>query len=125
MASLTTTEKRAWQAFIDVVNNFLGKRKADNYMKIVNELLAACELHGCNMNMKIHFLFSHLDKFPENLGDVGDEQREHFYQDIQVMEKRYQGLWDIHMMTDYYWSLKRDVPDVNHSRKSRKPKCLP
>ena len=26
------------------------------------------------MSLKLHLLHSYLDKFPENLGDVGDEQ---------------------------------------------------
>ena len=54
MASVTSTEKRAWQAFVDVVSNFLGNRKADNYMEIVNELRASFQLHSCNMSIKIH-----------------------------------------------------------------------
>lgn len=45
MASMTTIEKRAWHAFVEVVNNFLGNRKADNYMKIVTELIASFEMH--------------------------------------------------------------------------------
>lgn len=41
------------------------------------------------------------------------------------MDERYQRRWDIHMMPDYCWSLKRNVPDLNHSRKSWKRKFLP
>jgi len=44
------------------------------------------------MSLKIHFLESHLDFFPENLGEVSDEHCERFHQDIMVMEKRYQGM---------------------------------
>ena len=43
------------------------------------------------MSLKIHFLHSHLDFFPDNLGDVSDEQGERFHQDISVIEIRYQG----------------------------------
>jgi len=42
---------------------------------------------GCNMSLKIHFLESHLDFFPENLGEVNDEHSERFHQDIMTMEK--------------------------------------
>jgi len=35
---------------------------------------------------KIHFLASHLDVFPENLGEVSDEHGERFYKDILTME---------------------------------------
>ncbi|EFN67383.1 hypothetical protein EAG_04435, partial [Camponotus floridanus] len=60
------------------------------------------------MSYKLHFLHNHLDAFPENCGDYSEEQGERFHQDIQVMEKRYQGRWDISMVADYCWMLKRD-----------------
>ncbi|PNF13896.1 hypothetical protein B7P43_G10663, partial [Cryptotermes secundus] len=72
-----------------------------------------------NMSIKVHYLHSHLDSFPENLGDTSEEQGERFHQDIKTMEDRYQGRWDTHMMADYCWSLKRDCSKI-HSRKSRK-----
>ena len=53
------------------------------------------------MSIKVHFLFSHLDKFPDNLGDRSDEQGERFHQDLKVMEDRYKGRWDISMLADY------------------------
>ena len=62
---------------------------------------------GANMSIKVHFLHSHLDRFPENCGDVSGEQGECFHQDIKEMEERYQGRWDTTMMSDYCWSLKR------------------
>ena len=40
------------------------------------------------MSLKIHFLESHLDFSPENLGEVSDELGERFHQDIMAMEKR-------------------------------------
>ena len=43
------------------------------------------------MSLKIHFLESHLDFFPENLSIVSDEDGGRFHQDIMAMEKRYQG----------------------------------
>ncbi|KAI6646369.1 hypothetical protein LOD99_9240 [Oopsacas minuta] len=66
----------------------------------------------------------HLDRFPDNLGDMSEEQGEGFHQDINVMEQRYQGRWDTHMMADYCWCLKRDCPNEQHSRKSNKRKFL-
>ena len=77
------------------------------------------------MSIKVYFLLSHLDRFPENLGDVSDEQGERFHQDIKTMGERYQGRWGIKMMADYFWNLKHDKPDLEHSRKSRKRKFLP
>lgn len=66
----------------------------------------------------MHFLHSHLDYFPANLGAVSDEHGERFHQDISVMENRYQGKWSSIMLADYCWTLKRDVPEVQYRRKS-------
>jgi len=51
--------------------------------------------------------------FSENLGEVIDEHGKRFHQDIMSMEKRYQGKWTSSMLANYYWTLKRDVPDAN------------
>ena len=48
-------------------------------------------------------------EFPENLGDVSEEQGD---QDIKIMEERYQGRWDSNMMADYCWALMRDFPEA-------------
>ena len=73
--SLLEEEKDAWTAF-DVVHNFPGNRKAENYEEMVRRLLRSYHQLGCNMSIKIHFLFSHLEKFPDNLGDYSDGQGE-------------------------------------------------
>ena len=109
-------EANAWKAFVCVIINFLGNKKQDDYSILVSNLIKSfCSL-GCNMGTKLHFLNSHLNKFPENLGDVSDEQGERFHQDIKAMEQRYQGRWDLHMMTDYCSSLERDCIAVCHRR---------
>jgi hypothetical protein len=51
---------------------FLGNGKVENYHEIVSDLLTAYKAMGCNMSLKVHFLGSHLDFFPENLGAVSD-----------------------------------------------------
>ncbi|GBP95366.1 hypothetical protein EVAR_99749_1 [Eumeta japonica] len=53
------------------------------------------------MSIKLHFLHSHLDRFPENLGDMSEEQGERMRQDLRVMEERYQGFCDTNIMADY------------------------
>jgi hypothetical protein len=67
------------------------------------------------MSLKIHFLHSHLDFFPDNLGAVSDEHGEQFHKDIAAMEKRYQGKWSPSMLADYCWTLKRDVPQAKYA----------
>jgi len=65
---------------------------------------------GCNMSLKAHFLYSHLDFFPEYLGAVSDEHRQRFHQEISTMEKQYQGKWSPSMLADYCWTLRTEVP---------------
>jgi len=117
--SMTTIEKNAWISFKEVINNFFGNIKSENYETIVNSMLENYRILGCNMSIKMHFLYSHLDKFPENLGDVSEEQGERFHQDIKEMERRYQGRWSVTMMADYCWMLQRETHYV-YKRKSTK-----
>ena len=112
MARMTAVEARAWVAFTNVVQGFLGNKKDDNYEGIVDELLLSLRGLGGKMSIKPHYLHSHLDKFPDNPRDVSEEQGERFHQDIEVMEDRYQGRSDSHMMSDYCWSLMRANPDA-------------
>ncbi|UYV76619.1 hypothetical protein LAZ67_14001482 [Cordylochernes scorpioides] len=116
--SLNEVEAAAWNSFRNVCKNFLGSVKVENYRDIVNDLLLSYKALGCNMSLKIHFLHSHLDFFPDNLGAVSDEHGERFHQDISSMEKRYQGKWSPAMLADYCWTLKRDLPQANYRRKS-------
>lgn len=71
------------------------------------------------MSLKIHFLHSHLDFFPDNLGDVSDEHGERFHQEMKTIEKRYQGFWNERMMGDYIWFLTREADPEKNKRKSR------
>jgi len=66
-------------------------------------------------------LHSRLDFFPENLGEVSDEQVERFYQNIKSIEHRYQGFWNGCVMTEYCWRLYRDALDIVHHRKRNSP----
>ncbi|XP_061443081.1 uncharacterized protein LOC133365351 isoform X1 [Rhineura floridana] len=109
---MNDVEASAWCSYVSVVKNFLGNHKADNYEELVQNMLANFKHLGTNMSIKVHYLHSHLDRFPDNLGDFSEEQGERFHQDIKVMEERYQGRWDRHMMADYCWSLQRDCPDA-------------
>ena len=49
-----------------------------NYAKLVNNMLTAFRNLGCNMSVKMPYLFSHMDRLPENLGLMSDEQGERF-----------------------------------------------
>lgn len=66
---LDLEEMEAWEAIKDVIHNFLGNRKADNYEEKVQRMIDALKAMGVRMSLKIHFLANHLDYFPDNLGN--------------------------------------------------------
>ena len=121
--SMSKEEFYAWDAFVKVVKNFFGNKKASNYKELVANLLSFFEDIDAKMSIKVHFQHSHLDRFPENLGALSDEQGERFHLDVKEMEERYQGRWDAVMLADYCWSIKRDSV-ATHSRKSLKRKFM-
>ena len=121
---MTERELAAWTALVLVIKNFLGNYKASNYAELVSNMLSSFKNLGCHMSIKVHYLHSHLNHFPENLGDLSEEQGERFHQDIRVMEERYQGRWDAPFLADYCWSLQRHCPETKHSRKSYKRQFL-
>ena len=122
-SSTSKEEFHAWDAFVKVVKNFFGNKKVSNYKQLVANLLSSFEDIGAKISIKVHFLHSNLDRFPENLGALTDEQGERFHQEVKEMEERYQGRWDAVMLADYCWSIKRDSI-ATHSRKSLKRKFM-
>lgn len=72
-----------------------------------------------NTCLKLHSLHAHLD-FRDNLGDLSEKHDGRFHQDIKEMETRYQGRWDVTMMADYCWMLKRDRTTAMDSGKTTK-----
>ena len=109
-------ERTAWLSFVAVMANFLGNKKADNYETLVANMLSAFRNLRCNMSVTLHYLYSHLDRFPEDLGALSVKQGEQFHQDLKAMEERYQGRWDKHMMADYCWSIKRECRDSQQTQ---------
>ena len=100
------------------LQGLLRKSQTANYQDVMQDVLTSYKAMGCNTSLITHFLESHFDSFPENLGKVSDKNGERFHQDIMAMEKRYQGKWTSSMLADYCWTLKRDVPDDKYHRKS-------
>ena len=86
---MTNVQKNAWMSFKKVVKGFLGNEKSSDGDELVNNMLKSFQELGCNMSTKVHYLHSHLDWFPGNLGDVSEEQVERFHQDIKETERRY------------------------------------
>ena len=71
--SINEVELEVWKAFALVVKNFLGNNRVRNYAELVNNILTAVTNLSCNMSVKMHYLFSHMDRFPENLGSMCEE----------------------------------------------------
>jgi hypothetical protein len=105
LAAIKEIVSCGWPSFVLVVKNLHGNKKADNYTQLVDDMLFHLNRLGYNKSVKIHYVHSHLDRFPEYLGDLSEEQGERFHQDIKTMEARYQGRGDAHMMADYCWNL--------------------
>ena len=110
---MNETEKETWQAFRGVVDGFLGNKKNPHYKEFVEQLIKSYQNIGCHMSVKLHFLWSHLEFFQENLGDFSEEHGERFYKNIEPMKRRYKGRWDSEMMGDYIWSLIRQDKSVH------------
>lgn len=52
---------------------FFGNHGAQNCCDTVADLAQSYKDVGCNMSLRVHFLDSHLDLLPENIGAVNDE----------------------------------------------------
>ena len=83
---LNSTNRRGWKAFEKVCSNFTGNEKAENYSETVQKLISSHSAVGCNMSLKLHFLHSLLNFFPDNIGAVSDEYDERFSRVISHIE---------------------------------------
>ncbi|GBL75052.1 hypothetical protein AVEN_243838-1 [Araneus ventricosus] len=85
----------------NVAHRFLENTNDPLYKTIAQCILTTYEAQGCKMSLKVPFLHSEIDCFPENLGAYCEEQDERFHQDVQDIERQYQGRWDVNMLADY------------------------
>jgi hypothetical protein len=85
-------------------------------------MLAKLKVLGSFICIKIHFLNTHLDIFPENLGVGREEQGERFHKDIKEMERRYQGRRNVNLLGDYCCMLYREILEslINRNRNIRR-----
>ena len=105
-----------------MIREFLGNTQASSYKNVVDVMLQNFQALDARMSIKLHYLFSHLDYFPKNLGDVSEKQGKRF---------KTLGRWQkdtkvvgTHMMADYCWTLIRDCTEQSHSQKSYKRTCF-
>ena len=112
-------ERAARQSFKNVTTSFFGgNHKKESDRDLVADLVKSYKAMGCDMSLGVHFLDSHLDFFPENLGAVSDEHGQRFHQEISTMEKQYHGKWSSRMLADSCWTLRSDVPQAKCIKKS-------
>ena len=78
-------EKLAWNSCVQVSTNFLGSTTVQNNNDLVENLLQFYERLDVTCLLKVHFLHSHLDFFPENCGAVSDKYEERFHQEISTI----------------------------------------
>ncbi|GBL75996.1 hypothetical protein AVEN_234311-1 [Araneus ventricosus] len=83
------------------MDRLLENTKDPLHKTVVQLMLTVYEAQGCKMSLKVHFLHSHIDCFPEHLGAYSEEQGERFHQDVRDIERQYQGRWDVSMLADY------------------------
>jgi hypothetical protein len=84
---MNVVERNAWTASKNVIEKLLGNHKDEDYENTVRIMFKNFHILGCNMSLKVNFLFSHLNLFPKNLGAVREEQGERLGQDIKQMER--------------------------------------
>jgi len=73
------------------LQGLLRKSQTANYQDVVQDLLTSYKAMGCNVILKTHFLESHLDFFPENLGEVSDEQVKDFTKTFWLWKTKASG----------------------------------
>ena len=103
----------AWSTFVEAVKNFSGNRKAVKYKRIVAKLLSSLQDMGANMSIKVHFLYSRIDCFLENLGDLSYEQGELFHASCSI--ENIQNNDEIHSVNATTQITKSEK--FNHSKK--------
>lgn len=120
-ASLEPEWRNAWDSFKFVCNNFLGNHRCNDYQERIEEMLMSFRAIGARMSTKLHFVYSHLDLFPENCGDYSEEHGERFHQELKMMESRYRGHeCSPAMLADYCWNLLQESPEEITKRNSFK-----
>ena len=68
-SDMTPQEASAWQAFVDVVQTFLGNQWNDNYEQIVQNLVSRYRENGANNEHKITLPPQPSRPFPRKYGN--------------------------------------------------------
>ena len=123
-ARMTVAERATWCSYVPVIREFLGNTKACKYRNFVDMTLQNFQILGARMSIKLNYLFSYLDYFPENLGNKKRGTKAEVPSRHLGDGRKIQGRWDSHMMADYCCTSIRDCTEQIHSRKSYKQTFL-
>jgi len=93
-SNLIGTENTVWNAFKFVCTNFPGNHKAENYREIASKMLKYFQAVKCNLSLKLHFLHSRPEFFPQSLGDFSDKHGDRYHQHTAMTEKLFVGRWN-------------------------------
>ena len=66
-------------SYVSVVQDFLGKTRADYYQDLAKLMLSKYGVVGARKSTNVYYLFSPLDRFPKNLVDLSEKQGERFH----------------------------------------------
>ena len=110
-------ERNSWLSLKRICKDFLGNHKAAKYLDIVHNLLTSYKAMGCNIRLKIHFLESHLDFFPENLGEVSEETAKDFTEILWLWKSCTMQV-DLKNVSRLLLDSERDIPDATYRRMS-------
>ena len=125
VGTMSELETNAWISFKDV-KNFLGNTREKNSTEIVQKLLKSYKALGCNMSIKVHFLVAIL----LTSGKTMVLSMMNMVNDSNKIWRLWRNIISVNGM--YIWwltydglSIKRDCPQIEHSKKTYKRKFLP
>ena len=95
---MKSVEQDSWVCLKNVTEKFLVNYRDSNYATIVEKRFQNFQKISSNVSLKIRFLHSHLDYFPEILSKMSKGQNEKSQKDMECMEN---AINDTGMFSDY------------------------
>lgn len=106
-------EKQTYKALRPVITNFMGNKKGSYYKNIVGDMFEKFQKLGCNISLKIPFLYSHLDYFLQSARSRVRGFSSRYQRDVKMIP----GTWNMQIIANYCWLLKRDDPQQIYKKK--------
>lgn len=100
-----------------------GSKKTDSFEAVFGKNVSGFHDLRWNMSVKIHFLYSYLHRFSQNLGTVSDEQSVLLHEHLKMMEDHLSDQWE--RMLDSCWVIKGEYLEEMHQSKSYMGKFFP